>query len=166
MIYPGWQLYNSNRGEEVEKEWIIEFYKRQYLEFASIGIGGRTKYDVEITRKLIRCTENRLDQLIRGKVTPDNMCESARLLNLHERTLETLLRNYRSEQALTSSNRTFVGSVTPIFHLNDLDPMQVEAVCNYIDYADGSPYEEPRYIDKYTTAYNSELMVAILSHDN
>ena len=149
------------------EDWIIEFYKRQYLEFTRIGAGGRTRYDILITGKLIRCTANRLDQLIKGKKTSDNMCKADKLLNKYGTTIGLAdISLMTEEEALTNSNRSFIGSVSHTFHLKDLELVQEEVVCNYIDYADGSPYDEPRYIDKYTTAYNSDIMVAMLSHDN
>ena len=149
------------------EDWIIEFYKRQYLEFTRIGAGGRTRHDVLITGKLIRCTANRLDQLIKGKKTSDNMCKADKLLNKYGTTIGlTEIALKRDEKALTNSNRSFIGSVSTMFHINDLEPMQEEVVCNYINYADGSPHDKPRYIDKYTTAYNSDIVVAMLSHDN
>ena len=150
------------------EDWIIEFYKRQYLEFTRIGAGGRTRHDVLITGKLIRCTANRLDQLIKGKKTPENTCEPDRLLKLYGATIGLMegeafvLRG----KALHNSNRSFIGNCSRRFHLKDLEPIWEEKVCNTMDYADGSPHDEPRYIDKYTTAYSSDVMVATLSHDN
>ena len=149
------------------EDWIIEFYKRQYLEFTRIGAGGRTRHDVLITGKLIRCTANRLDQLIKGKKTPENMSKADKLFNKYGTTIGlTEIALMTEEKALANSNRSFIGNVSRTFHLKDLELVQEEVVCNYINYADGSPYDEPRYIDKYTTAYNSDIMVAILSHNN
>tara|TARA_Y100000310_G_C20156265_1_gene567014 strand:- start:11 stop:526 length:516 start_codon:yes stop_codon:yes gene_type:complete len=157
-----------NQDEEAVTDWLVEFYKCQYLEFESIGIGGRTRFDVEITEKLIRCTANRLDQLIKGKKTPENTCEPDRLLKLYGATIGLMEGEsfVLREKALHSSNRSFIGNCSRRFHLKDLEPIQEEKVCNTMDYADGSPHDEPRYIDKYTTAYNSDVMVATLSHDN
>ena len=171
MAYPQWQMSNSRVGWNMEKDeindWIIEFYKRQYLEFTRLGVGRRTREDVLITGKLIRCTANRLDQLIKGKKTPDNMSEAEKLFNKYGRTIELMEKAvWIEEKALHNSNRSFIGHISHTFNIKDLEMAQEEEVCNYIDYADGSPYDEPRYIDKYTTAYNSDIMVAILSHDN
>ena len=149
------------------EDWIIEFYKRQYLEFTRIGAGGRTRHDVLITGKLIRCTANRLDQLVKGKKTPDNMSRADKLFNKYGATISLEEIALMTEEiALTNSNRSFIGSVSTMFHINDLEPMQEDELCNYINYADGSPHDKPRYIDKYTTAYNSDIVVAMLSHDN
>ena len=171
MAYPQWQMSNSRVGWNMEKDeindWIIEFYKRQYLEFTRLGVGRRTRGDVLITKKLIRCTANRLDQLIRGKKTPDNTSKPDKLFNKYGKTIQLIEKaEMTGEKALHNSNRSFNGRVPHAFHLKDLKLVQEEAVCNYIDYADGSPHDDPRYIDKYTTAYNSDIMVAILSHDN
>mgnify|MGYP005824441937 CR=1 FL=1 len=171
MIHPRWLVGETiPSAEDTVKDWIIEFYKRQYLEFESIGIGGRTRFDVEITEKLIRCTANRLDQLIRGKKTPDNTCNAEMLLDGNIKTIKNGIdianKLHGREKALHNSNRSFVGNISRRFHLKDLDPRHEQMLYNIMDYADGSPHDEPRYIDKYTTAYNSDVMVAILSHDN
>ena len=135
---------------------LIDFYKSQYLKFLKIGINGQTNFGVTVTKKLIRSTENRLDQLIKGKKTNNNMCDIEK----------GICRSRNNKIGLFNSNRSFIGYITSSFKLKDLELMQQHAVCNYMDYTDGSPYGEPQYIDKITTAYNSETMRAVLSHDN
>ena len=136
---------------------LIDFYKSQYLKFLKIGINGQTNFGVTVTKKLIRSTENRLDQLIKGKKTNNNTCDI-------EKGIYRLGNNKIGQ--LFNSNRSFVGHITSSFKLKDLELIQQHAVCNYMDYSDVSPYGKPKYIDKITTAYNSETMRAVLSHDN
>ena len=39
------------------KEIIIDFYKKQYLKFLKIGVGGVTEFNTVVTKLLIRTTE-------------------------------------------------------------------------------------------------------------
>ena len=134
---------------------LIEFYKGQFLKFLQIGINRETEYGVIVTNKLIKSTENRLDQLIKNKKTSSNTSD-----------IEKGICKVTGKRLLYNSNRSFSGKITSKFQLKDLQPMQQHNVCNYIDYGYNYPYNEHQYIDKIMTAYNSETMRAVLSHDN
>ena len=148
---------------DFSKEDLIQFYKAQYLRLTEIGVGGETRFGTEITEKLIRCTANRLDQLIKGKKTVDNMCYTEKLIKLCGRDLGDIS---AGEKKLYGSNRSFSSNITSKFDLRDLTNTQSESVRNYIDYGYGEYNTITNYIDKYTTAYNSEIVMANLSHDN
>ena len=148
---------------DFSKEDLIQFYKAQYLRLTEIGVGGETRFGTEITEKLIRCTANRLDQLIKGKKTVDNMCYTEKLIKLRGRDLGDIS---AGEKKLYGSNRSFSSNITSKFDLRDLTNTQSESVRNYIDYGYGEYNIITNYIDKYTTAYNSEIVMANLSHDN
>ena len=149
--------WNHCQGQpgETTKEDLIQFYKKQYLKFTSIGVGGMTLQGTVITKILIQCTANRFDQLIRGK-TDENTSSIEKGVVRNRESIP--IKKY-------DSNRSFYTKITSRFQLKDLTQTQECVVDNYINYADGSPHEEPRYIDKYVTAYNSEIMRAVLSHD-
>jgi hypothetical protein len=155
--------YYTYSTTDITKEDIIQFYKEQYLMFKKIGVGGLTRSKTEITEKLIRCTANRLDQLIKGKKTVDNMCYTEKLIKLCGRDLGDIS---AGEKKPHGSNRSFCSNITSKFDIRDLTSMQSESVCNYIDYGYGEYNIITNYIDKYTTAYNSEIVMANLSHDN
>jgi len=134
---------------------LISFYKNQYLKFLKIGINNETENKVTVSKKLITSTANRLDQLIKGKKTEKNMCD-----------IEKGICKGHASYKKYDSNRSFLGNITSRFYLKDLKITQQHTVRNYIDYGDCHPHGESQYIDKIITAYNSEIMRAVLSHDN
>ena len=137
--------------------FLIDFYKGQCRKFQRIGINGTTKFGVTVSKKLIESTENRLNQLVTGEKTQKNMS-----------SIEKGICRNRQEKVsdkFHDSNRTFLGNITSIFRLTDLKRTQQHVVHSYIKYADGCSYDEPQYIDKITTAYKSDIMMAISSHD-
>ena len=127
-----WILGRS--GNWTTKEEIIQFYKDQYLKFMKIGEGGLTEYNVLVTSRLIKATANRLDQLIKGKITDQN-----RNRGYFERY--TKPRKY-------DSNRSFGWNNTSQFRYSDLTIEQKQSIEYPITII-------PTYIDKYTTAYIS-----------
>ena len=152
--------YYTYNTTDITKEELIQFYEQQHLMLTSIGVGGETRFGTEVTEKLIKCTANRLDQLIKGKKTTSNMSRTEMVIKLLGRGGDF------SGTAVHDSNRSFCGYITSKFQLNDLEPNQVQSVYNYIDYGYGEYNIITSYIDKYTTAYNSEIVMANLSHDN
>ncbi len=60
-------LYQKIQQKDITKAHIKKIYKDQLRKFDNIGIGGLTENGVEVTAKLIRTTERRLQQL-RGRV--------------------------------------------------------------------------------------------------
>ena len=157
----GYGKFSGNR--QATKGELIQFYKQQHLMLKGIGVGGETRFGTKVTEKLIRCTANRLDQLIEGKKTNSNMCSADKLIKRCGKGLGDILAG-RTE--LYGSNRSFGGYIASDFDLRDLTHGQSESVCNYIDYGYGEYNVLSHYIDKYTTAYNSEVVMATLSHDN
>tara|TARA_Y100000310_G_C20542462_1_gene743987 strand:+ start:168 stop:647 length:480 start_codon:yes stop_codon:yes gene_type:complete len=156
--------YNA-MGIVETKQFLIGFYKEQYLMFTRLGIGGVTKFGVEITEKLIKCTANRLDQIIKGKKTSENMCYTDRLMNIG------VGRRMRGEEAFVNSNRSFIGNRTSKFDLKDLGKASELSVaehtdCIYVSEKHRRSLDYIIYIDNVSTAYNSEIMQAVLSHDN
>ena len=158
-------MFEYQQTDSVEtRQFLISFYKRQYLTFTDIGIGGLTKFGVEITEKLIQCTANRLDQLIKGKKTFKNMCQADRIMSILGRHLGDVP---EGEPALINSNRSFVGYVTSDFTTADLgDDNRLYLEYNQRHYFSDNVNNATHYIDKISTAYKSEIMQAILSHDN
>ena len=148
-------LYGMNLTPHQTNQLLIDFYREQYLKFLKIGINNETEYEVTVTKKLITSTANRLDQLIKGKKTASNMSD-----------IEKGICRSCSPRNLYNSNRSFIGDIKSKFQLRDLEITQQHAVCSYIDYSDCYPHNESHYIDKITTAYNSETMREILSHNN
>ena len=140
------------------KPILIDFYKEQYLKFLKIGVNNETEFGVTVTKKLLVSTENRLDQLIKGVKTRHNVSDIEKGIAIHWGGKTPLA-------GLTNSNRSFLGYVKSKFQLKDLEPAQQFSVYSYTDY-NCYPCDEPQYIDEVTTAYNSETMRAILSHDN
>ena len=122
------------RGDEEMNEFLISFYKERYLYFLKIGIGNYTALETKVTETLIRATANRLDQLIKGKVTEENS-NYGHLKSYHP--LKTL-----------NSNRSFGWNNVSRFRYSDLDSKQKHS----IDYP---TIIQETYIDKYTTAYQS-----------
>ena len=132
--------------------------------FTRLGIGGVTISGTEITEKLIQCTANRLDQLIKGKKTFSNMCRADRIMSILGRHLGDVP---EGEPALINSNRSFVGYVTSDFTTADLgDDNRLYLEYNQRHYFSDNVNNDTHYIDKISTAYKSEIMQAILSHDN
>ena len=147
--------YDKEMKRQELNQFLIDFYREQYLKFLRIGINNETEYGVTVTKKLITSTANRLDQLIKGKKTKSNMSD-----------IEKGICRSRSPRNLYNSNRSFIGDIKSKFQLSDLEITQQHAVCSYIDYSDCYPHNESHYIDKITTAYNSETMREVLSHNN
>jgi len=133
-----------------EKWFLIDFYKQQYRYLLKVGIGNVTRSGNVVSRKLITSTENRLDQIFRGRKTAKNTS-----------AIEGYCKNY-----WYNSNRSFKTENYSEFQIHDLEITQQHAVVDAIDYADGIQDNHPMYIDRVTTAYNSEIMRAVLSHDN
>ena len=159
--------YNA-MGKVETRQYLINFYRTQFLVFTDIGIGGLTKFGVEITEKLIDCTANRLDQIIKGEKTFKNMCPADRIMSILGRHLGDVP---EGEPALINSNRSFIGNTASKFDIRDLSRKNEMAVVSQTDYIYVSEkhrhsIEHTVYIDNIFTAYNSETMQAILSHDN
>ena len=133
-----------------EKWFLIDFYKQQHLYFLKVGIGNKTRLGTVVNRKLITSTENRLDQLFRGRKTEKNTS-----------AIEGYCKSYWH-----NSNRSFKTENYSKFQIYDLEITQQHAVIDTINYAGWTQDDEPIYIDRVITAYNSEIMRAILSHDN
>ena len=148
-------LYGMILTPHQTNQLLIDFYREQYLKFLKIGINNETEYGVAVTKKLLTSTANRLDQLVKGKKTKSNMSD-----------IEKGICRSRSPRNLYNSNRSFAGDIKSKFQLRDLEIIQQHAVCSYIDYSDCYPHNESHYIDKITTAYNSETMREVLSHNN
>ncbi len=48
----------------MDLDQLIEFYKQQIKKFKRIGIGNRTKFNTEVSQKMIDSSQKRLDELI------------------------------------------------------------------------------------------------------
>ena len=151
--------YNA-MGKAETRQYLIGFYRTQYLVFTDIGIGGRTKFGVKITEKLIQCTANRLNQIETGKKTASNTCYFERMMKVLGRPMGDTYPGGKSQ--LINSNRSFISGVTSKFHTLDLGKNNRLSI---VDQGD-PPIDHTHYIDKISTAYNSEIMQAVLSHDN
>ena len=127
-------LYGESWNNEDVNEFLILFYKERYLYFLKIGIGNYTTFDTQVTETLLRATANRLDQLIKGKVTEEN-CNYG------------YLKSYNPTK-LVNSNRSFGWNNTAQFKYSDLDFKQRHSI-------DCPTMIQETYIDKYTTAYHS-----------
>ena len=138
------------------RRYLIEFYEQQLRYCTQIGIGGRTRFGVKITEKLIQCTANRLDQIKTGKKTASNTCYPERMMKILGRPMGD------SPSQLINSNRSFISGVTSKFHTLDLGKNNRLSM---VDQGD-PPIDHTHYIDKVSTAYNSEIMQAVLSHDS
>ena len=163
----GYRYYNY-KATEFSKEDLIQFYKKQFLYFERIGLGNETRFGTEVTEKLMRCTANRLDQLIKGRKTVENMCYAERLVKIWGRHIGDIP---DGEKALVNSNRSFTGDIASKFDIKDLGKENELSVTGHTDYIYVSEkhrrsVEYTIYIDRIFTAYNSEVMVAVLSHDN
>ena len=142
------------------RRWLLSFYKEQHRRFTDIGIGGRTRFGVKITEKLIQCTANRLDQIKIGKKTASNTCYLERMMKILGRPMGHPYPGGKSQ--LINSNRSFISGVTSKFHTLDLGKNNRLSM---VDHGD-PPIDHTHYIDKVSTAYNSEIMQAVLSHDS
>ena len=148
----------NHYGREIS---VIDFYRAQIKYYKKIGIGNKTLFQTTVTKELIECTKNRLNQLVTGRKTEQNMCDIEK--GIYKVTVGKL----NELNQLHNSNRSFRGDITSKFQIRDLEPMQQHRVYDYFDYYDNEySNREPLYIDKITTAYNSEIMREILSHNN
>ena len=120
--------------EEDDTEFLISFYKGRYLHFLKIGIGNYTEHNTKVTSTLIKATANRLDQLIKGRITWKNRNNGAG--------------RYYIPLGRFDSNRSFGWNHTSRFRYSDLDLKQQHSI--------DCPTEiTETYIDKYTTAYRT-----------
>ena len=147
------------------RKWLLSFYKEQLRLFADRGIGGRTRFGVKITEKLIQCTANRLDQLKIGKKTASNTCYLERMMKILGRPMGG------SPSPLLNSNRSFISGVTSKFSTADLgDDSRFSIEYNqdrsYCSEMHRRSMEYTPYTDSVSKAYNSEIMQEILSHDS
>ena len=147
------------------RTWLLSFYKEQLRYFTQIGIGGRTRFGVKITEKLIQCTANRLDQIKTGKKTASNTCYLERMMKILGRPMGG------SPSPLINSNRSFISGVTSKFSTADLGDDSRFSLEHYQDRHYCSEMhrrsmEYTPYTDDISTAYNSEIMQAVLSHDS
>ena len=122
------------------KEIIIGFYKKQYLKFLKIGVGGFTEFNTLVTELLVKTTGQRLDQLIKGERTEDNTTdfEKGKYQPKH----------YYLIPKKYDSNRSFGWNSSTEFDFLDLDYSQRYSITN-------PTVIQPTYIDKYTTAYRT-----------
>ncbi len=127
-------------GYDDDREFLINFYKNQYLKFIKIGVGGFTEYNTLVTKSLIKITEQRLDQIIKGEKTESNTCD-------FEKGEYNYKYFYRVPKKY-DSNRSFGWNNTSGFRYLDLNLEQR----NSIEYP---IIIQPTYIDKYTTAYRT-----------
>lgn len=147
------------------RRWLLSFYKEQHRRFTDIGIGGRTRFGVKITEKLIQCTANRLDQLKIGKKTASNTCYLERMMKILGRPMGD------NPSQLINSNRSFISGVTSKFSTADLgDDSRFSIEYNqdrsYCSEMHRRSMEYTPYTDSVSKAYNSEIMQEILSHDS
>ena len=151
------------------KQGLISFYEEQLRLFAHSGIGGRTRFGVKITEKLIRCTANRLDQIKTGKKTASNTCYFERMMKILGRPMGHPYSGGKPQ--LINSNRSFISGVTSKFATADLGDDSRFSLEHYQDRHYCSEMhrrsmEYTPYTDDISTAYNSEIMQAVLSHDS
>ena len=147
------------------RTWLLSFYKEQLRYFTQIGIGGRTRFGVKITEKLIQCTANRLDQIKTGKKTASNTCYLERMMKILGRPMGD------NPSQLINSNRSFIRGVTSKFSTADLGDDSRFSLEHYQDRHYCSEMhrrsmEYTPYIDSVSKAYNSEIMQEVLSHDS
>ena len=143
---------NNNIEQDIE-ELLINFYKQQYLYFKKIGIGNETRYNTIVTQKLINTTSQRLDQLIRGK----NSNNTLYLEKLAKGEIKSRITNLYSEE----KSHTYIPDTSLQFSIKDMDISSQNIIDDSLEH---SCYQE--YIDNVTTAYRSEIMTAIIRHDN
>ena len=147
------------------RRYLIEFYEQQLRYCTQIGIGGRTRFGVKITEKLIRCTANRLDQIKTGKKTASNTCYLERMMKILGRPMGD------NPSQLVNSNRSFISGVTSKFSTADLGDdsrfsLEYNQDRHYCSEMHRRSMEYTPYTDDISTAYNSEIMKAVLSHDS
>jgi hypothetical protein len=150
------------------RTWLLSFYKEQLRLFTHIGIGGRTRFGVKITEKLIRCTANRLDQIKTGKKTASNTCYFERMMKILGRPMGHPYSGGKPQ--LINSNRSFISGVTSKFSTADLGDdsrfsLEYNQDRHYCSEMHRRSMEYTPYTDDISTAYNSEIMQAVLSHD-
>ena len=133
-------FYLRGRYDPDFQDFIIDFYKKQYLKFIKIGIGGFTEFNTLVTEILIKTTEQRLDQLIRGERTEDNTTDFEKGKYRYE--------HYYKAPKKYDSNRSFGWDSSTEFDFLDLDDRQRHSITN-------PTVIQPTYIDKYTTAYRT-----------
>ena len=148
---------------------LIDFYRDQYLTLLRIGIGKRTlgrDYTVIITKSLINATKRRLNYLIVKSYDPNfplMQIEKPRKQKAKDVFIEEEKRNLYSKE----KNYFYTKDSSLRFSTNDLDILEKNKLddCANRDYV--SPkhlYHEcqPQYIDRYTTAYRSDIMQEIM----
>ena len=120
------------------KEGLIDFYKKRYVHYYRLGLGGYTTHGTKVTKNLLKATLRRLDQLIKGKKTYDNMhpIEKGNYGNM-----------YREKQ-FYNSNRSFGWNYSSSFRFSDLTIEQQHSI-------DSPTIITETYIDNYTTAYRT-----------
>ena len=151
------------------RKFLLNFYKEQLHFFTQIGIGGRTRFGVKITEKLIQCTANRLDQIKTGKKTDSNTCYLERMMKILGRPMGHPYSGGKPQ--LINSNRSFIGNVTSKFTTADLGDdsrfsLEYNQDRSYCSEMHRRSMEYTPYIDSVSKAYNSEIMQEILSHDS
>lgn len=144
----------------MEEGGLIYFYNQRLQEFKRIGIGNDTSY-VKVTKNLINATEKRLRQLIEGK-NESNTLEIEK--GIYKNKESKLTPEFKAKLNY-DSNRSFIGTITSKFEIADLEDQDRISLEDSFEFSEW-PYDEPEYIDKYTTAYRSEIMKEILSHNN
>ena len=162
------ESYSYTNSEAETRRYLIEFYTRQYNTFIDIGIGGQTRFGVKVTEKLIQCTANRLNQLQTGEKTASNTCYPENIISILGRHIGNVPIGRRQ---LMNSNRSFMGNAPSRFYTADLGDdnrlsIQYHAQTFFCSDMHRRSVEYTPYIDKISTAYNSEIMQAVLSHDN
>ena len=167
--YKYYGTYGRQATPADTRRYLIEFYEQQYRMFTDIGIGGRTRFGVKITEKLIRCTANRLDQIKTGKKTASNTCYFERMMKILGRPMGHPYSGGKPQ--LINSNRSFISGVTSKFTTADLGDDSRFSLEHYQDRHYCSEMhrrsmEYTPYTDDISTAYNSEIMKAVLSHDS
>ena len=96
------------------------------------------------------------------------MCQADRIMSILGRHLGNVP---EGEPALIDSNRSFSSHIAFRFQTKDLGKENEMNIARMTDYSYLSEQhrrsiEHTVYIDKIATAYNSEIMQAVLSHDN
>ena len=151
------------------RRWLLSFYKEQHRRFTDIGVGGRTRFGVKITEKLIQCTANRLDQIKTGKKTASNTCYFERMMKILGRPMGHPYSGGKPQ--LINSNRSFISGVTSKFSTADLGDdsrfsLEYNQDRSYCSEMHRRSMEYTPYIDSVSKAYNSEIMQEVLSHDS
>jgi len=159
-------MFKYQQGNAADtRQAMVGFYNEQLRYFTQIGIGGRTRFGVKITEKLIRCTANRLDQIKTGKKTASNTCYLERMMKILGRPMGD------NPSQLVNSNRSFISGVTSKFSTADLGDdsrfsLEYNQDRHYCSEMHRRSMEYTPYTDDISTAYNSEIMKAVLSHDS